>query len=212
MFHDSTEVLRILLSIPEKQIRQDVLDGELNFERMLDETAASTMAAHDSKDARVVALNLHQQMVRAKILQSREYLPPEIRLLYAVLPAETIASEATSVAQTKGRLGELNEKMEEIAEREGLEDGEYWLIGEGPDDYEVLSSESDQIFQQVQDTVLTTILRRYELGEIADLLENDEAKFDELREAGRVQVFGNAKFDFSEFIEDEVADDEAEES
>src|SRR5687768_13012951 len=117
MFHDSTEVLRILLAIPENQIRQDIADGETNLEQMIEDTYASTMAARQSDDPQVVAHSLHKQMVRARILQKLEHIPPEVRLLYAVLPAERIAEEATSVAQSKGRLGELTDRMEEIEER-----------------------------------------------------------------------------------------------
>lgn len=207
MFHDSAEVLRILLAIPEKQVRQEIIDGEQNFDRMLDETFASSMAARESQDAAVVARALHRQMVRAKVLQKREAIPAEVRLFYAALPAETIAGEATSVAQTKGRLGELTDRMEEIEEREGLDEGEYWAIGEGPEDYEVLSSQSEQIFMQVQETMFTTILRRYELGYIADLYDNDREKFNEMREIGRQLVVENQDED-----QDANSDEDADES
>jgi hypothetical protein len=99
-----------------------------------------------------------------------------------------------SVAHEQGRLAELSRRMEDIRKSEGLQDDEFWPIGKGREDYQELSKESEELYKKVRDTVFTTVLRRYRLEDIADLYENDRARFDELSERARNGIFsGKAK-------------------
>ena len=78
----------------------------------------------------------------------------------------------------------------DIQKREGLEDGEYWPIGEGPEDYREVSAQSEELCDQVRDTVFTSVLRKYQLGHLADFFEGDRDRFEEIRERSRASIFG----------------------
>jgi hypothetical protein len=102
-------------------------------------------------------------------MANQENLREEYKLFYAAAAADRIAEEAVSVAHEQGRLAELSRRMEDIRKSEGLQDEKFWPIGEGREDYQELSKESEELYKKVHDTVLTTVLRRYRLEDIADL-------------------------------------------
>ena len=80
--------------------------------------------------------------------------------------------------------------MEAIRVREGLAEDEFWAFkNEGPSDYQELSAEFGRILERVTDTVFIFALRRYHLGEVADLFEADRVLFEIQREVGRRLIF-----------------------
>jgi hypothetical protein len=105
------------------------------------------------------------------------------------MPADLIAEQALDRAHQQGRIAELGRQMEVIQRREGLGPDECCLIGDGPEDYQQLSNESEELYDKVHDTVFTTVLRRYHLGAVADLYETDRPKFDRLSERARKKIF-----------------------
>lgn len=164
MSNDSVSMLRLLFAISQGQIDHDVSDGERDFDRMMQDTKASKLERRTNNEPKVEARYYHKQLVRAKVLLSRENTPEEYTLFFATMAANSIAEEAVSVALKNGRLAELGHRMDEIQMRVGLEDDECWLVGEGPDDYQVVSNESEELYEKVHDTVFTTVLRRYRLN------------------------------------------------
>lgn len=190
MSKDPAAVLRILLAIPQRAINQDLLEAEKDLIRLVDGTFSSHLRNRKNRDPEVSAEHYHKQMIRGKALQSMDTLHEDHKFIFAVMPAEEIAEEAVSVAHQRGRLAELGRRMEEIQIREGLQDDEFWPIGEGPEDYQALSEESEGLYESVHASVFTTILRRYRLKHIADLFENDRASFDARANRGRKAVFG----------------------
>jgi hypothetical protein len=185
MSDDPAAVLRVLFAIPQSQIDRDVADEERDFDKMVQEIRTSFAEQQESKDPQATAHYHHKLMVRAKVYHSRTEIQEDHKLFFASLVAEDIADDAVSVAYESGRLAELARRMDEIQKREGLQDDEFWPIGEGPDDYQELSDESEELLDKVRDTVFTLLLRRYGLNGIADLYETDRVRFDELRERGR---------------------------
>lgn len=192
MLDHPAAMLRIFFAISQAQIDLDVADGERDFDRLMQDTYASHLEQRDNEDSRIEAHYHHKQMVRAKVLHGRENLVEEFRLFLVSMAASRIAEEAVSVAHKNGRLAELGCRMLEIHRRESLQDEEFWPIGEGPDDYQRLSDESEELYEKVHDTVFTTVLRRYRLGDIADLYENDRDRYDALTERGRKLVFARS--------------------
>ncbi len=191
MVYNPAEVLRLLLAIPQKQIRHDIADGERDFDRLMETAVASHQTKQGSEDPELFAKSFHWQLVRANVLQQRDDIPAEVRLFYAAKPADIIAEQACDIAHEKGKLAKLSSGMDEIGRRDGLAEDQYWPLGEGPDDYQAFSAESDELFEQVRATVFVTILRRYYLNAIANLFENDREEFDQKLEAGRKLIFEN---------------------
>jgi hypothetical protein len=88
------------------------------------------------------------------------------------------------LAAEKGRLAELQDRMEKISRREGLSWDEYWPPGEGPADYEEARKQYDELGAQVSDTFFTSLLRRYHFYEFATLFEEDRMRFEVMHYVG----------------------------
>ena len=82
-------------------------------------------------------------------------------------------------------LADLGARMDAIRQREGLNDDEYWRIGQGPEDWEELNEQ----YSQVMDVKFEEALREFGLNDIADLYDKDRKKYDACREKGRRFVF-----------------------
>jgi hypothetical protein len=79
----------------------------------------------------------------------------------------------------------IQEKMDIIKKAHGLSEDEYWRVREGPDDYEKLSSQCDQIYASKQ----IEIFKEFKEDELAHLLESDPDQFWDLHEQGRCSWF-----------------------
>jgi len=82
-------------------------------------------------------------------------------------------------------LTDIRERIDAIRQREGLDDGEDWRIGQGPEDWDELNEQ----YSQVLDVKFEEALREYGLNDIADLYDKDREKYDACREQGRRFVF-----------------------
>jgi hypothetical protein len=189
MSHDPAAVLRLFFAIPQSQIERDVAEGEGDFGRLLEQLRDVDLGSRVSQDPAVHALYHHRQMVRAKALRSLDGVSEEMKFQFIHMAADHVAEEAVRVAHEQGQIAALGERMRGIEEREGLKDGEYWPLGEGPEDYQTLVAESDTLYRNVRDTVLASVLRRYGLDDVADLFENHRTRFDATVERGRRMIF-----------------------
>jgi hypothetical protein len=187
---DPAAVLRLLFAIPQKQIDRDVAEGEKDFQRLMEDSDTSTIEKTNNPEEE--ARHHHKQMVRAKVMRSRKSLQEEMKLYFAAMAVHSIAEEAVSVADEQGRLAELGARMDEIQKREGLQDDEFWPLDKGPEDFQQLFSESEELFAKVYDAVFTTMLRRYHLDGILDLYENNREQFEKMWEQGRKMIFENS--------------------
>ncbi len=97
------------------------------------------------------------------------------------------------VAAEKGRLAELSQALEEIKQRKGLKEGEYWPIGEGPTDYKSLISEYEGKSKSQEETVFLVLLHRYHFDYVITLYEQDRATFEVMVEVGRRLDFPDAE-------------------
>jgi hypothetical protein len=185
MSADSAAVLRHLFAIHPSQIDRDTAEGHRDVEELMEVTAESLLGQRDSADPEVVARYLHTNMVRAVVARSLGTFSEGFTLFFSASAADAIAEEAKLVALGGGRLAELGLRMDAIRRREGLAEDESWPVGEGPIDYQDISDESSALFTKVYDTTFTTVLRRYDLGDIADLYESDRPAYEELWEIGR---------------------------
>ena len=77
------------------------------------------------------------------------------------------------------------EKLDAIRQREGLNDDQFWRIGQGPEDWEDL----DHQYEEVLEARFEEALREFGFDNIADLYHTDRKSYDALREKGRRLVF-----------------------
>jgi hypothetical protein len=96
------------------------------------------------------------------------------------LPVEGYHDERMHV-----ELEPIMQKIREIEKKHGLKEDEYWPIGEGPKEYIKLNKKWEEAYH----SKFIKILREFSLDDIADMMLNDEDKFDQLRERGRRAVF-----------------------
>ena len=82
-------------------------------------------------------------------------------------------------------LEDISTRIDAIQRREGLDDNEYWHIGQGPEDWQELNRQ----YSQVLDAKFEEALREFGLDNIADLYGMDRISYDAHREQGRRLVF-----------------------
>jgi hypothetical protein len=188
MSDDPAAMLNHLFAIPQKVIDAAIAEGELDPVRVINQTYANHLEMKGEKNPALVAEYHHKQMVRARVIRHWDRLPEEARIYMAGMIANVIAEDAVMLAHDKDTLSALNQQIREIEKREGLEEGEYWPIGEGPEDYQRLNREATALYDKVHDTVFTTVLRRYQLDDLADMYEETREEYERIFDSGRVFV------------------------
>jgi predicted DNA-binding protein (MmcQ/YjbR family) len=106
---------------------------------------------------------------------------PELFLL-RVYPIERVHEERF---MDSTRLNAVNQKLDAICKEHGLEDGESWLIGEGPDEWEAANVEFDAISNEL----FIEALVEFGAQDLADLLKNNPEEFERYREISRLSIF-----------------------
>ena len=157
------------------------------------------------------AAQYHEQLIRAHAAQLQPNLSEDLRLLLAHQPAEQLADHAVEAAgQTKGGvLATIWAQMRAIEIREGLENDEFWLIGEGPEDHRALAEQATREEDRVQDAIILQVLRRYRFDRFADLFASDRMTYEVMCEVGRRQsapptAKENALIDVDQTIDDQL--------
>jgi hypothetical protein len=78
-------------------------------------------------------------------------------------------------------LADIQSRMERVRTRHNLSDDEFWPLGDGPPEWELLNREYDAI----SDRLFVATLREFGLLEEAQLREKEPQEFDRRRELGR---------------------------
>jgi hypothetical protein len=200
---DSTETLDILFGMEQAAIDRDLVVVEDKIRRVGAELSSLSAIPLDAKTSETNARLLHLLMVQAHELCRHEAVASEIKTFYAAFGAGHVAQEVESVATSKDTLAELSSRMDTIRVREGLAEDEFWAFKhEGPPDYQELSAEFGRILERVTDTVFLFALRRYRLGDVADLFETDRVLFEIQREVGRRVIFPSLDDNTEKLMED----------
>lgn len=190
MFADP-DTLKAFFAIPKERIAHDLAHADANFDRLIQEIQASRAIPRKQRTPEIEAEEYHRQMLRGHALRSRPGLTEAQRLFFIVYPAEMIAENAMFAPHEQDRRAVLSQQMDAIKKREGLTEDQDYLIGEGPEDYQALSRESEELYDKVRDTVLVEVLRRYQINDVVRLFEEDRETFDQLMEEGRSAVLGS---------------------
>jgi hypothetical protein len=173
---ETADALKELFAIPAARITRDLAaaDPEKLSAGVLADAQAQMAdpgsCACDSAD------HLHRTLLLASATEADANVPREVALHQARMAAGHVADLACELAVEKGRIGELSEFIES---------------GDRTDEeLAAAEAEADGLFDRIHDTMLATVLRRYNLRRAADLFETDRAEFDRQCEAGRRLIFG----------------------
>jgi hypothetical protein len=109
---------------------------------------------------------------------------PELFTL-RVYPIERVHDERFIDGSYDSRLNTINQKLDNIRKEYGLESDEFWLIGDGPAEWEVANRE----FETIMKDLLCETFAEFGNQDLAELLQNNPNEFNRLREIGRMAVF-----------------------
>lgn len=178
--------LALFLGIEDHVVQRDLAGAALAegtlWEILRAYVEGSFAEPSSSRTAEQLADAWHRQMVLAYAVADCGEIPEDIALFEAARGAERIAGLAVGRAAATGRLAELDRQLEEIEQREGLDE---MARGEGPQDYRAILLVREAEALRVHDTVVLHVLERYGLVRFAALLERDRMRFDVMRETGR---------------------------
>ena len=104
-------------------------------------------------------------------------LNPSYRFLLTLCPIERVHDKRCLGGLYESDLCDIKAGIDAIREREGLDDDEYWPIGEGPEDWEELEEQ----YSEVLDRKFEETLGEYGLDDIADLYQSDQEAYDARR-------------------------------
>ena len=116
----------------------------------------------------------------AKIMYTSRRISIDKYVFFAVFPVEAYHEKRMDI-----ELDPINQKIDEIQKKHGLEEDEYWQIGEGPKEYINLIKKWEDIY----DSLFLKTLKEFDLDDLADMILNDTNRFEQLRERGRRAVF-----------------------
>ena len=119
------------------------------------------------------------EMVKAA--ESAGVLDSSYRFFLRTYAVESVHEQRIIERVYETDLADINVRMNAIQKREGLDDHEFWPIGEGPEDWEKLSDE----YSQVLDEKFEEALREFNLNSMADTYRTNREGYDEIREQGR---------------------------
>ena len=108
-------------------------------------------------------------------------LAPSYCFLLRVYAVELVHDRRWMDGLYKADLAGIAARMDAIRHREGLNDDEFWSIGQGPGDWQELEDQ----YSQIVDTKFEDALREYGLDDIANLYRMDRESYDARREEGR---------------------------
>jgi hypothetical protein len=126
----------------------------------------------------------HLEMLLAHAFSCQPGVTPEQALYRVAFSCTDIENTAFVLAAEKGRLAEIQDRMDKISRREGLTLDQYWPRGEGPADYQEALKEFEELGSQVSDTFFASLLRRYHFFEFATLFEEDRMRYDVMHYVG----------------------------
>ena len=177
MNNDPVAMLRIFFAIPKDEIDRDIATAEAVQLGLL--TDRSGLCQNDP-DPVLAAKYHHRIMVQAPLHWRQKNVSDEWRLYSAVYGVIPIVQEAICAAEKQGRFGELSRRLKEIEAREGLKWNESWGPGEGPVDYQQIVKEYDELYNGIAATVFAAVLCRYQLEDLAGILEDDSERFSQM--------------------------------
>ncbi len=154
MFNDLVEQARSILSIQREE-------------------KAATFYKHP--DLVVKSIAATRALYEARRINTQQYV------CFAIWEAEMLHQERWMSGQYDKELAPISKAIEKIEEENGLKDGEYWVAGEGPEEYELLNKQ----YSVVLDQNFIELLKEVGLTDLASMKKDDPGELDRLYERGR---------------------------
>ena len=166
---DTSDVLSGLFDIDEDQIRKDLAstEGRVSLLRVEERSVRS----RNRVSLGIFVDSIHRRLLIASQMFKSSRLPADLVLFSSTQTAHEVAEMSCAVATGKGRLRELA-----------------WIFEEsdnGPNFEDSLIEASVQLLEQIHDTVLVEVLRRYDLSGYAVLFEVNRPLYEIRYEVGR---------------------------
>lgn len=125
--------------------------------------------------------DIQKKLYHAKALYLANRFCKEEYIFFCIAIIELFHDSRWTNSYYDSQLNPINEQIEEIRTKHGLTPDQYWPRGKGPQEYQKLSKEYDNLFNQ---TIIETLIE-FELDELAEIKEKNPKKFEQLREQGR---------------------------
>ncbi len=124
---------------------------------------------------------LVKALYAARKLHHQEYV------YFATMPVDSLVNDRVMKGSYERELGPINDQIRSLTEAHGLDTdaGEYWPLGEGPDEYRRLSERYDEVL----DAKLLDTLQEFGLDDLVVLKKENPKEFNRLMERGRRSVF-----------------------
>lgn len=197
---NNERMLDIFLNIDPSVIKRDLDNVEGSLTEVVGAAKKLRRIAQADRTPEDSAKLAHLTLLQAcEVARHPNFLPEQV-VFHAAHAADGICQDATSVAFNRGQLADLAGKLRELERRDGLKTDEYWAQGEGPEDYQDVSKELDELLDKIRDTLFVHILRTYHLADVADQFENDRLAFEIEREVGRRLVFHDRITDTDDYF------------
>jgi hypothetical protein len=119
-------------------------------------------------------------------IRDADVLPPDAGFYLVSWQIDAISTLVADV-----ELANMDQQLRAIERQYGLEDDEFFLPSEAPQEYERVRLQS----QDAWDRIFVRLMRRYGETEMADLFERNHDEFERRSESGRVFFHGTAWID-----------------
>lgn len=183
------QMLDVFLNIDPSVIKRDLDNVEGSLTEVVGAAKKLRLTPQADRTPEDSAKLAHLTLLQAcEVARHPNFLPEHVTY-HTAQAVESICLDATSVAFNRGQLADLAGKLREFERQDGLKTDEYWAKGDGPEDYQDISKELDDLLDEIRDTLFVHILRTYHLTDIADRFENDRLAFEIDREVGRHLFF-----------------------
>lgn len=191
---DAESRLSYLLALEQVEIDAAITRYQGHLADLIEEIRRLLSRPRAQRTAEEEARIAHLRMIQAHAFNEDETLPIEVRTFYAALAVEKIAQDAVLAASGKGTVAQLERQMEEIRSREGLSGHENWPGEEAPHNYRHLAGCREELLKDIEHTLVAFLLRKYRMGELAEIYETDREAFDIQREVGRILMMESGSF------------------
>ncbi len=151
------------------------------------------IALAEDADCRELALSLKDQskgtpnverleaIVRLAKAMRQEGVIEGSEAFYVVAKPITAIAEDREISVGTPVLERISKQIEEIEKRHGLESGEFWSQGEGPEEYERLV----RVYKNRLDQITAATFEEFGEPEMAAMYRHDREKFDRQYKDGR---------------------------
>ncbi|TBF42879.1 hypothetical protein [Rhizobium leguminosarum] len=125
------------------------------------------------------------QVAFAQAAEKAGRLSIEEYVFFAGYPVEGVHSDRWFAGSSDNQLGPVRQQLNDIEKEHGLSDGEYWLRGDAPPEYQAVSA----MYEEILDRKFLETLEEFGLHELADMKRQHPDDYAAMRESGRRNVF-----------------------